>query len=58
MVSVCVPIILTELEEKVRIGVPELVETVTYAGVAPLSSKVTVVKPHIEDVEDVPYYLF
>ncbi len=58
MVSVCVPTIVEEFEEKVRIGVPELVETVTYAGVAPLSSKVTEVKPHIEDVEDVPFYLF
>jgi hypothetical protein len=29
MVSVCVPTVDESLEEKVRIGIPELVETVT-----------------------------
>ena len=56
-VSVCVPTVEESLEEKVRIGEPELVETVTQAGVVPLSKSVTVVKPQIEDVADEPYYL-
>ncbi len=57
MVSVCVPTEEESLEEKVRIGEPELVETVTQAGVAPFSCTITVVKPQIEDVEEVPNYL-
>jgi hypothetical protein len=58
MVSVCVPTVDEELEEKVRIGEPVLVETVTYDGVVPLSSSVTEVKPQIEDALDEPYNLF
>ena len=58
MVSVCVPKVDESLEEKVRIGVPEIVETVTQAGVAPLSWSVTVVQPQIEDVVDELYNLF
>ncbi len=56
MFNVCVPTTVESLEEKVRIGEPELVETETQAGVAPLSFNVTVVKPQIEDVLDDPYY--
>ncbi len=58
MVSVCVPTVDESLEEKVRIGIPELVETVTQDGVKPFSFTVTVVQPQIEDVVDEPYYLF
>lgn len=58
IVSVCVPTLDVELVENVRIGEPVLVETVTKAGVAPLSSSVTVVEPQIEAVVDVPNYLF
>ena len=57
MLRVCVPTTNEELEEKVRIGEPVLVETVTYAGVVPLSCNVTVVKPQIEDVLDEPFNL-
>ena len=57
MMSVCVPTVEESLEEKVRIGEPELVDTVTQAGVAPFSCSVTVVKPQIEDVVDEPYNL-
>ena len=55
MVSMCVPTVDESLEEKVRIGLPELVETVTQDGVVPLSKSVTEVKPQIEEVVDVPY---
>ena len=55
MVSVWVPTIDEELEEKVSIGMPALVETVTQDGVVPLSKSVTEVKPQIEEVVDVPY---
>ena len=41
MVSVCVPIVDGSLEEKVRMWMVELVDTVTYAGLAPLSCSVT-----------------
>ncbi len=58
MVSVCVPTVDESLEKKVRMGKPELVETVTQAGVAPFSCTVTVVQPQIEDVVDGPNYLF
>ncbi len=44
--------------ENVRIGLPEIVETVTYAGVTPLSDTVTIVPPQIEEVELDPYKLF
>ncbi len=57
MVSECVPAVDEELVEKVSIGVPELVETVTQDGVTPLSCSDTVVNPQIEDVEDQPYNL-
>ncbi len=57
MVSVCVPQVDESLEEKVRIGVPVLVETVTQAGVAPPSKSVTEVQPQIEDVLDELYNL-
>lgn len=52
MLRVCIPTVYEELDEKVRIGEPELDETATQAGVAPLSNSVTVVKPQIEDVVD------
>ncbi len=58
IVSECIPTVDEELEKKVRIGEPELFETVTQAGVNPLSNSVTVVKPQIEDVVDELYYLF
>ena len=41
MVSVCVPTVDGSLEEKVRICTLELVDTVTYAGLAPVSCSVT-----------------
>ena len=44
--------------ENVMIGTPELVLTVTYAGVALFSSIVTVVAPQIEDVVEEPYSAF
>ncbi len=52
MVRVCVPTVDESLEEKVRIGVPELVETVTQAGFVLLSKSVTDVQPQIEDMVD------
>ncbi len=58
MVSVCIPTVDESLEKKVRIGVPEVVETVTQAGVAPLSCRVTEVQPQIEDKLDELYNLF
>ncbi len=57
MMSVCVPTVEESLEEKVRTGEPELVEIVTWAGLAPFSCSVTEVKPQIEDVVNGPYYL-
>ncbi len=44
--------------KNVRTGLPKLVETVTYAGVTPLSDTVTVVPPQIEEVELDPYKSF
>ncbi len=58
MVRVCVPTVDVEIEEKVRIGTPEAVLTVTQVGVVPLSFSVTIVYPQIEDVVDEPYNLF
>ncbi len=58
MVRVCVPTVDVEIEEKVRIGTPEVVLTVTQVGVVPLSFSVTIVYPQIEDVVDEPYNLF
>jgi hypothetical protein len=58
MVRVCVPTVDVEIEEKVRIGTPEVVLTVTKVGVVPLSFSVTIVYPQIEDVVDEPYNLF
>ncbi len=58
MMSVCVPKVDESLEEKVRIGEPEVVETVTQVGVAPPSKNETEVQPQIEDVLDEPYNLF
>ncbi len=58
MTSVCIPTVDESLEAKVRIWEPELVETVTQAGVAAFSNRLTVVQPQIEEMLDEPYYLF